>query len=30
VAILRMFANLFVTKLGEELMMKNFDWVHSK
>jgi len=27
VVVLRIFANLFVTKLGEELMMKNFDWV---
>ncbi|XP_065917217.1 phospholipase A-2-activating protein-like [Dysidea avara] len=29
-AVLRMFANLFVTKLGEELMMKNFDWINAK
>ena len=26
-AVLRMFANLFVNKHGEELMIKNFEWV---
>ena len=26
-AVLRMFANLFATKHGEELMIKNFEWV---
>lgn len=28
-AVLRMFANLFATKHGEELMMNNFEWVHT-
>ena len=27
IAVLRMFANLFATKHGEELMIKNFEWV---
>jgi len=27
-AVLRMFANLFATKHGEELMIKNFEWVN--
>ena len=26
-AVLRMLANLFATKHGEELMIKNFEWV---
>lgn len=27
-AVLRMFANLFATKHGVDLMIKNFEWVH--
>ena len=27
-AVLRMLANLFATKHGEELMIQNFEWVH--